>query len=77
MAVHTVKNQPAVPPAEETPFAVMAGWLMVAFAIIPLLLGVQSGSLEYLLIGAGLGAAGVVAIAAGRAARRWHHQPRP
>ena len=76
MATRIEKSPPAPPAAQETPFAVVLGWLLVVFAMIPLLVGVQSGSLEYLVIGGGFAAAGAVLVAAGRAARRRHRPPR-
>ena len=76
MAARNEKSQPVPAPVEETPFIIVAGWLLVVFGFIPLLVGAKSSGLTYLAIGGGFIVAGAVLIGAGKLARRHRRESR-
>jgi len=49
-----------------TPFAVQLGWLLIAFSIIPLLLGISDKMMVALAAGLGMFVGGVICIRVGR-----------
>lgn len=71
MGVKMEINTTQTPKAQKTPACTMYGWLLAAFAIIPLSDGISSGNRVTLSVGVRLLAAGVVLLLLG-----WRHSRR-
>lgn len=58
------------PESRPTPVTAVAGWLLIFFGLLPLLMGVNGDGTPYLLAGAAMTATGAVLILGTRLRRR-------
>lgn len=54
----------------ETPMTAVAGWLLIAFGSIPLLMGIKGDGLTYLYVGAGATGLGALLVVVARLRHR-------
>jgi hypothetical protein len=69
------KNVSATPPPGETPFATVVGWTLIAFGVLPVLMGLGPDGRGYLVAGSAVVTLGAVLVGIGRVRARAGRTP--